>query len=88
MSHIRFSVATLFVAVGFASLRESSDLGVSGAFRLTLDILVKSIRFAIHRTGSKRAYRLGVCPFGDYRPRFSQVHSIESHSKLDRNLSR
>ena len=55
MSRIRFNIASLlvvvlFVAVGFAALRESSEVWDSGVFTLTLAVLLVSILLAIHRT--------------------------------------
>ncbi len=93
MRHIRFSITSmlvivLFVAVGFAALRESSDLWESGVFSLTLGILVMSILIAIHRTGSKRASWLGFALLGTTDLGFSQVPSIESRRNLDQYLSR
>ncbi len=93
MRHIRFSITgmlviVLFVAVGFAALRESSDLWESGVFSLTLGILVMSILIAIHRTGSKRACWLGFALLGTTDLGFSQVPSIESRRNLDQYLSR
>ena len=64
MKRIRFTIANLlvvvlFVAVGFAALRESSDLWDSGLFSVTLGILLTSILLAVHRHESKRAFWLG-----------------------------
>jgi len=92
MRHIQFTIASLlvvvlFVAVDFAALRESRDLWESGVFSLTLGILVMSILFAIHRTGSKRAYLLGFALLGTTDFGLSQVPSIESRRNLDQYLS-
>ena len=51
MRRIRFTIASLlvvvlFVAVGFAALRESSDLWASGIFTVTLAALLTSILLA------------------------------------------
>ena len=67
MRRIRFTIASLlvvvlFVAVGFAALRESNDLWDSGLFTLTLAVLLVSILLAIHRTESRRAFWLGFRP--------------------------
>lgn len=69
MRRIRFTIANLlvvvlFVAVGFAALRESSDLCDIGLFSLTLGVLLISILLAVHRTESRRAFWLGFAIFG------------------------
>ena len=61
MRRLRFNIANLlvvvlFVAVGFAALRKSSDLCESGVFTLTLAALLISILLAVHRTESRRAF--------------------------------
>jgi hypothetical protein len=69
MRRIRFTIASLLVvvllvAVGFAALREASDLWESGLFTMTLAILLVSILLAVHRTESRRAFWLGFALFG------------------------
>src|SRR5271166_4360934 len=69
MKHIRFSIASLllvvlFVAAGFAALRESNETWNSGVFTLTLAALLISILLAIHRTESRRAFWIGFALFG------------------------
>ncbi len=69
MKRIRFTIASLLVvvllvAVGFAALRESSDLWDSGLFSVTLGILVTSILLAVHRHESQRAFWLGFALLG------------------------
>ncbi len=54
----------LFVAVGFAALRESTELWESGTFTLTIGVLLASILLSIHRTGKRRAFWLGFALFG------------------------
>jgi hypothetical protein len=83
MRRIRFSIASLLVAVlvlgvGFAALRESSNLWDSGVFTLTLGVLLTSILFAIHQTESRRAFWLGFPLFGSVYLGLSLVQSIES----------
>src|SRR5215472_6201067 len=82
MSRIRFTIASLLVvvlvvAVGFAALREASDLWDSGAFTLTLVVLLVSILLAVHRTESRRAFWLGFALFGWAYLGLSLVPSIE-----------
>lgn len=83
MSRIRFNIASLlvvvlFVAFGFAALRESSDLWESGLFTLTLTVLLVSILLAIHRAESRRAFWIGFALFGWIYLGLSLVPSIES----------
>ncbi len=83
MRHIRFSIASLllvvlFAAIGFAALRESSDLWESGVFSLTLAALLVPILLAVHRSESRRAFWLGFAVFGWAYLALSLVPSIES----------
>jgi hypothetical protein len=83
MRRIRFNIANLlvvvlFVAVGFAALRESSDLWDSGLFTLTLTVLLVSVLLAVHRSESRRAFWLGFALFGWGYLALSFVPSIES----------
>jgi hypothetical protein len=82
MRHFRFSIASLllvvlFVAVGFAALRESSDLWESGIFSLALASLLTSILLTVHRTESRRAFWIGFTVFGWGYLGLSLVGSIE-----------
>jgi hypothetical protein len=82
MMRFRFHIGTLLligllIGVGFAALRESSDIWESGIFSLTLIMLLISILLAIHRTEKRRAFWLGFALFGwDYLG-LSAVSSIE-----------
>jgi hypothetical protein len=58
-------------------LREASDLWDSGFFTLALAVLLVSILFAVHHTGSERAFWLGFALFGWGYPGLSLVPSIE-----------
>src|SRR5271157_2029993 len=83
MRRFRFSIASLlvvvlYVAVGFAALKESSDLWESGVFTLTLAALLISILLAVHRSGSRRAFWIGFALFGWTYLGLSTVRSIES----------
>ena len=69
MRKLRFNIASLLViilvlGIGFAALRESSDLWESGIFTMTLGILLISILLAVHRSESTRAFWLGFALFG------------------------
>jgi hypothetical protein len=69
MRRIRFNIANLIVVilvlgVGFAALRESTDLWESGIFTLTLGVLLISILLAVHRTEKSRAFWIGFAVFG------------------------
>ena len=83
MRRIRFNIASLlvvvlFVAVGFAALRESNEIWDSGLFTLTLVVLLISILLAVHRTEARRAFWLGFALFGWIYLGLSLVPSIES----------
>jgi hypothetical protein len=83
MRRIRFNIASLLVVVlvlgvGFAALRESSDLWESGLFTLILGMLLVSILLAIHRSEARRAFWLGFALFGAAYLGLSLVTSIES----------
>jgi len=82
MKRIRFTIASLlvvvlFVAVGFAALREASEIWDSGLFSLMLGVLLISILFAVHRHESKRAFWLGFAIFGWIYVGLSLVPSVE-----------
>jgi len=92
MSRIRFSIASLlvavlFVAVGFAALRESSELWDSGVFTLVLTVLLTSILLAIHRTESRQAFWMGFALFGWTYLALSLVPSIESRLATTKALA-
>ena len=83
MKHIRFSIASLllvvlFVAVGFAALRESNETWNSRVFTLTLAALLISILLAVHRTESRRTFWIGFALFGWIYLGLFLVPSIES----------
>jgi len=83
MKSIRFTIGSLlavvlFVAIGFAALRESSDLWESGLFSLTLGVLLISILLAVHRHESERAFWLGFALFGSVYLGLSLVPPFES----------
>jgi len=83
MRTFRFNIASLLViilvlGVGFAALREASDLWESGLFTVVLGSLLISILVAVHRTESRRAFWLGFTLFGWIYLAFSLVPSIES----------
>jgi hypothetical protein len=69
MKHIQLTIASLlvavlFVAVGFAGLREANEWWDSGLFTLTLGILLISILLAIDRAEKRRAFWLGLVTTG------------------------
>src|ERR1700722_4329767 len=83
MRKFRFNIANLLavilvLGVGFAALRESSDLWESGIFTLTLGVLLISILLAVHRSEKRRAFWLGFALFGSAYLGMSLVPSIES----------
>ena len=69
MHHLRYNIAgalgaILFVAVGFAALREADELWDSWLFSLTLGLLLFAVLLAAHRTGDRRAFWIGFALFG------------------------
>lgn len=83
MPKFRFNIASLlvlvlFVAVGFAALREASDLWESGTFTVKIGVLLISILLAIHRTEKRRAFWLGFALLGSAYLVLSLVPSIQS----------
>jgi hypothetical protein len=83
VKRIRFNilsllVVTMFLAVGFAALREAIEIWDSGFFTLTLVALLISIFLVIYRTESKRAFWLGFALFGAAYLGLSLVPPIES----------
>ncbi len=92
MKRIRFNIASLLgvilvLGVGFAALREASDLWESGVFTLTLTALLISIVLAIHETEKRRAFWLGFALFGSAYLGLSLVPSIESRLITTRGLA-
>jgi hypothetical protein len=83
MRRLRFHLGTLVIlilvlAVGFAALRESSDLWESGMFTLTLGVLLTSILLANYRSEKGRGFWLGFALFGSAYLGLSLLPSIES----------
>ena len=92
MKRIRFTIASLlvvvlFLAVGFAALRESSDLWDSGLFSLTLGVPLISVLLAIHSTESRRAFWLGFAVFGWIYLGLTLVPHVESRLITTRALT-
>ena len=83
MKRIRFNIANLLViifvlGVGFAAVREATDLWDAGIFTLTLVFLSVSVLLAIHRRESGRAFWIGFALFGWIYLGLTLVPSIES----------
>ena len=92
MRRIRFNIASmlgiiLVLGVGFAALRQASDLWDSGVFTVTLGVLSISILLAIHRTDKSRAFWLGLALFGSAYLGLSLVPTIESRLITNRALA-
>ncbi len=92
MHRFRFNIASLLVVilvlgVGFAALRESSDLWESGVFTVALAALLISILLAVHRRECKRAFWLGFAVFGWIYLGLSVVPSIESRLMTTKALT-
>jgi hypothetical protein len=82
MHHFRCTIAgalgaILFVAVGFAALREADELWDSWLFSLTLGLLLFAVLLAAHRTGGRRAFWIGFALFGWGYLSFSLIPSTE-----------
>ena len=82
MHHLRYNIAgalgaILFVAVGFAALREADELWDSWLFSLTLGLLLFAVLLAAHRTGDRRAFWIGFALFGWGYLSFSLIPSTE-----------
>ncbi len=91
MKRFRFTIGSLLgvilvLGVGFAALRQSTDLWDSGLFTLTLAALAISILLAVHRTEKRRAFWLGFALFGWIYLGLSLVPSIESRLITSRAL--
>jgi hypothetical protein len=83
MTRVRFTLASLlfavlFLGVGFAALREASELWSSVIFTLTIGALLVSILLAIHRASPARAFWLGFALFGWAYMGLTLVPSIQS----------
>ena len=83
MRHFRFHIGTLVIlilvlGVGFAALRESSDLWDSNIFTVTLAVLLIAILLTVHRMESRRAFWIGFAMFGWIYLGLTLVPSIES----------
>jgi hypothetical protein len=83
MRRSRFNIANLvaiifILGVGFAALREATDLWDSSIFSLTLGVLLISILLAIHRSENRRAFWLGFAVFGWVYLGLALIPSIES----------
>jgi hypothetical protein len=92
MNRIRFNIAGLLgvilvLGVGFAALRESSDLWESGVFTLMIVVLLMSILLAIHRTQKRRAFWLGFALVGSIYLTLSLFPSIESRLITTKGLA-
>ena len=82
MPKLRFNIRNLLtiifvLGVGFAALRESSDIWESATFTLTISVLLISTLLAVHRT-SRRTFWIGFALFGSAYLGLSLVPSIES----------
>jgi hypothetical protein len=83
MRKFRFNIASLLAAilvlgVGFAGLRESSELWDSGLFTLTIGVLLVSILLAVHQTHKRRAFWLGFALSGSAYLALALMPSIGS----------
>ena len=93
MRRPRITIAALlgivaFVAVAFAALREPTDGWDSGVFGVTLTTLLTSVLLAVHHTGERRAYWLGLALFGWAYLVMSLVPTIEARLPTTTFLAR
>jgi hypothetical protein len=91
MPKLRFNIASLLgvilvFGIGFAALRESSDLWESGVLTLMIGVLLISILLAVHRTESRRAFWLGFALFGWAYMGLTFMPSVESRLVTTRAL--
>jgi hypothetical protein len=92
MRNFRFNIATILgvilcFGIGFAALRESSDLSESAIFTLTFGVLLVSILLAVHRSDAKRAFWIGFALFGWCYVALAQVPPIESRLLTTKGLA-
>jgi hypothetical protein len=92
MRHFRFTIAhllglALLIAVGFAALREATELWDSAVFSTTLGVLSVAVLLAIHRADRSRAYWLRFAVFGWIALGASLVPPIESRLLTTRALA-
>jgi WD40 repeat protein len=92
MRSIRFHLGTLVIVilllgVGFAALRESSDIWESGIFTLTIGVLLTSILLAVHSSESRRAFWIGFALFGWVYLALTFMSSIESRLITTKGLA-
>jgi hypothetical protein len=92
MRRFRFTIAgllglVLFLGVGFAALREASELWDSAVFSTTVGMLSASVLLAVHRADRRRAFWLGFALFGWISLGASLIPSIESQLLTTRVLT-
>ena len=79
--------AVLFVAVGFAALREADEAWDGGLFYLTLALLSVAVLLAARRTGGGRAFWTGFALFGWGYLGLTLIPSIEPRLITTRALA-
>jgi hypothetical protein len=92
MRRFRFTIAgllglVLFVAVGFAALREATELWDGAVFSTTLGVLSASVLLAIQHADRRRAFWLGFALFGWISLGASLIPPIESRLLTTRALA-
>jgi hypothetical protein len=92
MRRLRYNIAgalgaILFVAVGFAALREADELWGTWLFSLTLGLLLFAVLLVAHRTGDRREFWIGFALFGWGYLSFSLIPSIEARLIVTKALS-
>jgi hypothetical protein len=92
MTRFRCTIAgllslVLFLALGFAALRQATDLWDSAVVSATLVVLSASVLLTVHRTESKRAFWLGFALLGWIYFGASWIPAIEAHLLTTKGLA-
>jgi WD40 repeat protein len=92
MRRFRFRIGSLlilivFLGVGFAALREATDLWDSIVLTLAIGVLLVSLLLAIHRQAERRAFWVAFALFGWVYLGLTAIPSIESRLLTTRALA-
>jgi hypothetical protein len=92
MRRFRFTIANLLglvlvLAMGFAALREATEIWDSAVFSTALGVLSVSVLLAIHHSDRSRAFWLGFALFGWIYLGASLIPPIESRLLTTRALA-
>jgi WD40 repeat protein len=92
MRRFRFRIGSLliliiFLGVGFAALREATDLWDSIVLSVTIGALLVSLLLAIHREDERRAFWIAFALFGWVYLGLTAIPSIESRLLTNKALA-